>query len=102
MGEYDKAIEDFNSAIEIDPKFPNPYCLRGTSYRKKGKLDKAIESCSKAIELKPDYGKAYYERGLAYQEKANKARSNSKKAEYTQLAEADLKKAKELGYKPEE
>lgn len=104
-GEYDKAIEDFKSAIQIDSQDPNPYRYRGTSYRYKKEWDQAISDYTTAIEHKPkmsnnNYGGAYYNRGLAYQGKANQEKDESKKAEYTQLAEADFKKAEDLGYKP--
>lgn len=64
--EYDKAIEYYNKAIELDPDFADAYNNRGIAYRRKGECAKAIEDYNKAIELDPDYSEAYYNRGRAY------------------------------------
>jgi len=61
----------------------------GTSWSGKKEYDKAIADYDEAIRLKPDFAAAYYNRGYAYTKKGDKVK-----------AEADLAKAKELGFKP--
>jgi tetratricopeptide (TPR) repeat protein len=81
-GEYDKAISDFNKAIELNPRYADAYNNRGAAYAKKGEYEKAISDYSKAIELNPRYADAYYNRGLAYYGKGeyDKAISDFNKA----------------------
>lgn len=69
---YDKAIEDYTKAIELNPNFADAYYNRGLAWVaiKEKEYDKAIKDYTKAIELKPDYADAYYnERGLAWKAK---------------------------------
>jgi tetratricopeptide (TPR) repeat protein len=46
--EYDKAIHDFNRAIEINTRYTKAYCLRGAVYFIKKQYDKAWEDVHKA------------------------------------------------------
>ena len=73
-GNYDKAIEYFTEAIELNSNNAIAYHNRGLAYLKTGSkytpegrasLEKAISDYSKAVELKPDYVEAYYHRGIA-------------------------------------
>ena len=65
-GMYDKAIEEFNKAIEINPNDANAYNNRGFAYGMIGNLDQAIEDYNKAIEINPKLAEAYHDRGVAY------------------------------------
>ena len=65
-GEYDRAIADFDKAIEINPKYARAYFGRGGTYAKKGGLDEAIANFDKAIEIDPKFAPAYFGRGTAY------------------------------------
>ena len=65
-GEYDKAIKEYNKAIELNPKYAEAFNNRGLAYRHKGELDRAIKDYNKAIELNPKYAKAFNNRGVAY------------------------------------
>ena len=68
-GELDKAIQNYDKAIELKPDFFGAYNNRGVTYREKHDFDKAIQNYDKAIEIKPDYADAYNNRGVAYVEK---------------------------------
>ena len=65
-GAYDRAIEDYSQAIELNPNYVEAYGNRGVVYRSQGAYDRAIEDYSQAIELNPNGAVAYYNRGVAY------------------------------------
>jgi tetratricopeptide (TPR) repeat protein len=68
-GLYDKAISDYNKAIELDPSNAKGYVNRGIAYFGKGQHEQAISNFTKAIRLKSDYAKAYNNRANAYASK---------------------------------
>ena len=67
-GEYERAIEDFNKAIELDVNYTEAYLYRGSAYDELKEYERAIEDYNKTIELDVNYTKAYYARGLVYDE----------------------------------
>jgi tetratricopeptide (TPR) repeat protein len=73
----DKAIANFNKAIELNPQIAEAYLYRGLTYTKRNELDKAIEDYNKAIEISPKNEEAYYVRGLAYAGKRDAERALS-------------------------
>ena len=69
-GEYDRALQDYERAIHLNPDNANAYNNRGVIYRIKGDYDRAIADYSEAIWLKSgDYPAAFYNRALAYADK---------------------------------
>jgi len=68
LNEHERAIKDFDKAIELNPDDAETYYNRGVAYAKLNKYEQAIKDYEKAIELNPDDAKAYYNRGLAYAE----------------------------------
>ena len=72
---YERAIADFNKAIEINLDDADAYNNRGEAYRHKGDYDQAIADFDKAIELNPDLAKAYNNRGFAYAGKGDNDRA---------------------------
>ena len=70
---FDKAIEDYQKAINVDPKSYSAYYNLGNAYQDIGNVTRdkkqyllAIDSYSKAIELKPDFVQALNNRGSCY------------------------------------
>ncbi len=68
--EYDKAIEDFDRAIDLNPDKAASYYQRARAYHKKNEWDRVIADCDRAIKGKQeaDY---YYQRGRAYHSKGD-------------------------------
>ena len=67
LGNYKQALDDFNKAIEFDPKMSMAYVNRGVVYSSKlGNHRQALEEYKKAIELDPKNALAYYNRGCVY------------------------------------
>jgi len=69
--EYDKAIECYQKAIEIDPDYGGAYKGMGTAYFYKENYEKAIECYQKAVDIDPEDAGAYNNMGLAYSNKGN-------------------------------
>ena len=86
-GQYDRAISNFNKALEIEPELARVYINRGAAYMGKGQYEEAISDFTKAIEINPRYAITYYGRGVAYYYKK----------EYDKSWE-DINKALALGY----
>ena len=51
LEQYQRAIEDLDQAIKIDPRNPFAYYNRGVAYEKLGKSKKAQLDLQKAMEL---------------------------------------------------
>ncbi|MGL5059475.1 MAG: tetratricopeptide repeat protein, partial [Microcoleus sp.] len=68
-GEYERAIADYNQAIQLNPKLAEAFYNRGTAYSNKGEYDRAIADYDRAIQLNPKYAKAFNNRGTAYSNK---------------------------------
>jgi tetratricopeptide (TPR) repeat protein len=64
--DFDRALKDFDKAIEMDSRFWSAYQNRGMAYSGKGLHDKAVEEFSKVIEVNPDSSLLYKDRGTAY------------------------------------
>lgn len=60
---FEKAIQMFDKAIELNPNNPNAYKYRGDVYMITN-AEKAIQDYVKAVELKPNYISAYYSRAI--------------------------------------
>ena len=65
-GQYDRAIWDYNKAIEINPKGTVAYINRGNVYAANGQYNRAISDYTKAIEINSKDTAAYINRGIAY------------------------------------
>lgn len=90
LGNYYRAITDFNNAIDLNhPKMADVYFRRGMTYNELGKYQQAIKDYNKTIELNPEDGQAYFFRGIVYMNHL---------LNYHQ-AYKDYKTAARLGYK---
>ncbi len=64
--EYDKAIKEYDEAIQLKPDFAEAFYERGRSYDSKKDRNHAISDYDQAIKLKNDYAEAYLKRGDVY------------------------------------
>jgi len=53
-GDYDRAIEEFSTAIKIDTDYFKALFQRGIAYYKKGNYDKAIEDLEAVLKIEPN------------------------------------------------
>jgi tetratricopeptide (TPR) repeat protein len=80
---HDRAIEDFNRAIPLKPKWLQmAYGNRGNAYYAKDEDDKAIDSYDKAIAIDANYSSALTARGMLYEKAGSieRARADYKAA----------------------
>jgi tetratricopeptide (TPR) repeat protein len=69
--DLDRAIADFDQAIQLQPDFSCAYNNRGNAYADKGDTDHAITDYDRVIQLQPDLAEAYNNRGTAYGQKGD-------------------------------
>ena len=81
-----RAIEDYDEAIRLNPQYIEAYGNRGFAYLNLGQFEAAIGDYSEAIRLDPRYADAYAGRALSYT-------ALGKDSE----ADEDVKRAEELG-----
>ena len=65
-GRLDEAIDDFGTAIALDPSYAAAYNNRGMVFGKTGRFDEAIGDFETAIALDPSYSRAHNNLGVAY------------------------------------
>ena len=58
-GNPDKALSDFNQAIQLDPKLAQPYLARADFFAAAGNYDKALADYNQAIPLNTKSARAY-------------------------------------------
>lgn len=66
IGEYDKAVSDFNKAMQLDNFYADAYYNLGTLYAKNGDFKQAIFNLNKAINVDPNDAEAYMNRGVCF------------------------------------
>jgi tetratricopeptide (TPR) repeat protein len=89
-GQFDRAIEDYNKVLEINPRDAVAYVNRGVAYYDKGQYDQAISDYNKAIEINPRDVYAYGNRGNVYY---NKGQYDKAIADYNKVIEINPRDA---------
>lgn len=84
-GEFENAIQDYNTAIKLNPHY-GAYNNLGIAYANKGEFENAIQNYNTAIKLNPEFAPVYYNRGDAWLH-----------LKEWEKAKADLVTAKKLG-----
>ncbi len=64
-GDVDGAIEAYNKALEIYPRYADAWSNLSTAKLKTGDVDGAIEACKYALETYPRYAKIWFNLGVA-------------------------------------
>ncbi|MDX9701433.1 MAG: tetratricopeptide repeat protein [Candidatus Auribacterota bacterium] len=90
QGEYKKAIESCNKALELNPDFANVYSLRGRAYTYSGEYEKAIMDFDTALRLNPDYILAHFFIGSAYAESGDKQSAVDAFRAFIQYTDPDM------------
>jgi tetratricopeptide (TPR) repeat protein len=67
----DRAIDDFNQAIRLNPNVAALYVNRGATWSDIGDHDRALADYDRAIRLDPKFGRTFSNRGLMWQDKGD-------------------------------
>jgi Tfp pilus assembly protein PilF len=65
-GQYDRAIQDCDDAIRLNPNDAWAFLMRGVDYAVTRHHDRAIQDFGRAIQIKPDNEIAFRHRGIEY------------------------------------
>ena len=66
--EHERALEDLDTAIKVNPYYTPAYFLRGQIFARKKLFTKAIADFNSVIDQDATVANAYYQRALAHQE----------------------------------
>ena len=67
-GAEDSALEDFDAAVQLDPKRWQAWHNRGVSHAMQGRFDEAMSDLDRTVELQPSYANAWFNRGELFYE----------------------------------
>jgi tetratricopeptide (TPR) repeat protein len=86
LGQFERAINDFDHALELDPGYGLAYYNRGLTYYNMRQFERAIEDFDQTIERDPENIFAYINRGNAYFDMGDRAQAI---ADYDRAIERD-------------
>jgi tetratricopeptide (TPR) repeat protein len=95
---YEGAIEEYNKAIEINPKNPLLYHQLGLVHKKKGNLKEAIRLYDLSLKIDPNFGFAIMGKGMAYHKINDKENAKKYLNEFVEdfYNSSDTKKIKRI------
>lgn len=64
-GDYEEAIQYFDEALAIDPKFRSAWAYKGLSLDYLGRNEEMLIAFERAVEVDPDYQEGYFYKGNA-------------------------------------
>ena len=67
IGQYDRAVEDYDRALALQPDDAGTYDNRGIAYVLMGDYERGLQDFDKAIELQPREVSAYFNRALTHE-----------------------------------
>ena len=93
--QHSAAIMDYDTAVRMNPEYPDTYLDRGNTRYAIGDLEEAVKDFSEAIRLNDSWAEAYANRAVVYAEQGNTARSNQD-AEKARLLGVDQNQLNEM------
>ena len=87
--QYDQAVNAYQRALEIDPKFAEAHYNLGSAYALRKEYDLAAENYKKAIEYRSDFRQAYYKLADVYSKQGKSDKAINTYKEVIQTAPAD-------------
>jgi tetratricopeptide (TPR) repeat protein len=69
QGRFDKAIQEYQAALRINPNFAEAHNNLGWAYKQQGHLEEATDEYENALRIDPDFALAYHNLAWAYGEK---------------------------------
>jgi tetratricopeptide (TPR) repeat protein len=86
MAEYDKAIECYRNAVEIDPSYFDAWHALGMAYLRANRIPDAIEAGKRAIEINPNDMLAHTSLSMYYMRAGDKPMAEKEKGLATVLS----------------
>ena len=86
MAEFDKAIESYRKAVEIDAGYFDAWHALGMAYLRAGKIQDAIAAGKRAVEISPNDMLAHTSLSMYYMKAGDKARAEKEKGLATVLS----------------
>ena len=65
-GKPERALKDFNRAIDLDPSRPDGYLGRANTLNTMGRFEEALVDYNRVIEMEPTLANAWINRGIAH------------------------------------
>lgn len=96
-GEYEKAVNEFDRALAIEPTNDDAYRSLADAYESLGQPAKAEETCQRAIDLRPQYWAGYNWLGTFYYRDARYADAASMFSQVVALAPDSFRGYSNLG-----
>ena len=59
LNQYQRAIQDFDEAIRLNPRVAETYNNRGSAYNMLGQHQRALQDYNEALRIDPQYTRAY-------------------------------------------
>src|SRR5205809_4684334 len=73
-GDYDRAVELYQSSLELHPT-AEAHTFLGWTYHFQGRIEEAIAECRLAIEIDPEFGNPYNDIGARSEEHTSELQS---------------------------
>lgn len=84
--DWDRAIADYTTALELAPDEPNTLMLRGNAWAGKGDLEKGLADLSEALTINPQFARAYKLRADVYRQMGRDAEAADDEAKAAELS----------------
>ena len=86
LGMYRQAIRDYDTAVRLNPRYPDTYLDRGNAHHALSEPQHALKDYSEAIRLRPNFAEAHANRAVVQMERGD-----------VEAARADAEKARAFG-----
>jgi len=86
MAEFDKAIESYRKAVQLDPNYFDAWHALGMAYLRANRIQDAIEAGKRAVEINPNDMLAHTSLSMYYMKAGDKAMAEKEKGLATVLS----------------